>query len=48
MHATHRFFDRTFTNEKGATSGWLFMATTKRTPSGKAVAKVWIGDWDGL
>mmetsp|Transcript_5477 Transcript_5477/g.12120 ORF Transcript_5477/g.12120 Transcript_5477/m.12120 type:complete len:525 (+) Transcript_5477:133-1707(+) len=36
-----QFFDRTFTNEKGATSSWLFRATTNRTDSGMAVAKVY-------
>ncbi|KAG1662707.1 hypothetical protein FOA52_014572 [Chlamydomonas sp. UWO 241] len=34
-------FNRTFTNEKGATSAWLFRASTNRTKSGKAVVKVY-------
>ncbi|KAG1662705.1 hypothetical protein FOA52_014570 [Chlamydomonas sp. UWO 241] len=34
-------FNRTFTNEKGATNGWLFRATTPKTASGTAVVKVY-------
>lgn len=41
MANTSKFFDRTFTNEKGATNGWLFSATSNRTPSGTAVLKVY-------
>lgn len=41
MAETTQFLDRTFTNEKGATSGWLFMASTNRTESKKAVLKVY-------
>ena len=40
MAASTKFFDRIFTNEKGATSGWLFRATTNATASGVAVVKV--------
>lgn len=40
MAASTKFFDRIFTNEKGATSGWLFRATTNVTASGEAVVKV--------
>lgn len=41
MAAQTKFLDRTFTNEKGATSGWLFRASTNRTASGTAVVKVY-------
>ena len=41
MAAESTFFDRKFTNEKGATSGWLFMAKTNRTASGNAVVKLY-------
>lgn len=40
MSAESKFLDRTFTNEKGATSSWLFNARTNKTASGKAVVKV--------
>ena len=41
MAETTQFFDRSFTTEKGATSGWLFMASTNRTEGKKAVLKVY-------
>ena len=40
MVASTKFFDRVFNNEKGATSGWLFRATTNATASGMAIVKV--------
>uniref|UniRef100_A0A7S0RET0 PI3K/PI4K catalytic domain-containing protein n=1 Tax=Chlamydomonas leiostraca TaxID=1034604 RepID=A0A7S0RET0_9CHLO len=41
MDSEARFFGRTYVNEKGATSSWLFKATTPRTPSGHAVVKLY-------
>ena len=40
MVASTKFLDRIYTNEKGATSGWLFRATTNATASGMAIVKV--------
>ncbi|MEW5313837.1 MAG: hypothetical protein WDW38_005372 [Sanguina aurantia] len=41
MAESTRFADRNFTNEKGATSGWLFRAHTNKTASGIAVVKAY-------
>lgn len=41
MAEVTRFSDRNFTNEKGATSGWLFRAYTNKTASGIAVVKAY-------
>lgn len=40
-----RIFGREFVDEGGASSNWLFVAPTARSPSGKAIVKVWgLGD----
>lgn len=36
MAGAVQLFGRTFTNEKGATNGWLFRANTNRTASGES------------
>ena len=36
-----RIFGREFVDEGGASSNWLFVAPTSRSPSGKAIVKVW-------
>ncbi|KAL6755005.1 hypothetical protein V8C86DRAFT_2686314 [Haematococcus lacustris] len=41
MAADSHYFNRTYTNERGATSSWLFRASTARVPSGQAVVKVY-------
>eukprot|EP00798_Chlamydomonas_sp_ICE-L_P012581 gene12581-15805_t len=40
MASEAKFYDRTFQNEKGATSSFLFQATTNVTASGNAVVKL--------
>eukprot|EP00798_Chlamydomonas_sp_ICE-L_P018467 gene18467-24958_t len=40
MATESKFLDRTFRNEKGATTNWLFQASTNITATGVAVAKV--------
>eukprot|EP00798_Chlamydomonas_sp_ICE-L_P018469 gene18469-24960_t len=41
MASETQFYDRTFSNEKGATSSFLFRATTNKTASGTAVLKIY-------
>ncbi len=41
MNSESQVFNITYVHEKGATSSWLFRATTEKMPGGEAVVKVY-------